>query len=343
LNTSRPDDETKFAPNRPGVFNRGACKVQHWIMPGSDFLPEPNRYHLFINYGCGWSHQAMLTLAVKGLLNVVSLSHLGLTRLGKNRSDPDYRGWSCPADPTGNGFKSAFDIYNAASDYGREQMTIPILFDKKTKRVVSNDPAHILMMFNASFQEWAENKEDLYPPELQEEIEAVNAVIYPGVNDGVYRCWFASEEAYKESARLLAEAFVWMEKRVTAEGDFLVGHRLTLADLRAFPHFFRFDVIYHKLMLKDPRGPYLKETNPNTIAWMERLYSIPAIKEMSDLEVAARFYLSEPDAECDVLHEKLKEPWMQTAEELLSKRQKQGLVVGACFKPTEGADLGAPV
>merc|ERR1712059_242524 len=147
--------------------------------------------------------------------------------------------------------------------------------------------------------------------ELREQIEEVNAVVFPGINDGVYRCWFAqTDEAYAEGYSGLRSALEWFEKRVQ-NTDYLCGGQLTLADVRAFPHLFRFDVIYHKLMLRDPRGEYLKGGSyPAILAWLERVGVQPPVKAVCDLAVAAHFYLSEPDSECDELYKTLKYSWM---------------------------------
>ncbi len=103
------------------------------------------------------------------------MSHTGLSRVGRRGTD-SYVGWSIPEDPTGNGFESAYDVYNAGMAYGRKQLTTLMLFDNVSKQVVSNDPAHILLMINDVFNEWAENEIGLYPEGLHDEIEAVNAV-----------------------------------------------------------------------------------------------------------------------------------------------------------------------
>merc|ERR1712217_304586 len=182
----------------------------------------------------------MLTIAIKGLDKVVSMSHTGLTRVGTRGTD-SYTGYPIADDPTGNGFMSAYDVYNAATEYGRSPLTTPMFFDKDTKKVVSNDPAHILLMLNSVFDEWAENEADLYPMSLQEEIERVNAVVFPGINDGVYRCWMAqTPEAYDEGYSGLRSALAWVEDRLQ-QSLFLCGDTLTMADIRAFPHLFRFD------------------------------------------------------------------------------------------------------
>lgn len=268
----------------------------------------------------------MLVLAVKGLQKVVSMSHTGLKTVGK-RGTENYTGWLIPEDPTGNGFTGAYDVYNKARDYGRRQLTTPMLFDKESKKVVSNDPAHILLMLNGLFNEWAENKIDLYPEQLRQEIEKVNAVVFPGINDGVYRCWFAgTDEAYAEGYTGVRNALKWVDTKLQSS-EYLCGSQLTLADLRAFPHIFRFDVIYHKLMLRDPRGEYIKDAHPAIVSWMQRLFGDPSIQSVCDLQVATRFYLNDPvtDEECDKLYTDLKLPWMPSIDELQRKRQQEAL------------------
>mmetsp|Transcript_23335 Transcript_23335/g.51282 ORF Transcript_23335/g.51282 Transcript_23335/m.51282 type:complete len:337 (+) Transcript_23335:183-1193(+) len=326
--TSRPDDETKYEPKAPGSFQRGPNRVQHWVGEGSPFPPASGRYHLFLNYGCGWSHQCMLLRSLKGLEEVVSMSHVGVSRLGQMGTDT-YQGWSVPYDPTGNGFQSAFDIYNHVSSYGRSQLTIPILFDKESRQGVSNDPAHILLLFNSAFNEWAgKPHDDFYPPNMQQEIEAINDVVFPGINDGVYRCWFASTpEAYEEGFAGLSTALRVLEERLEA-GPFLCGSVLSLADVRAFPHLFRFDVIYHELMLRDPKGPLLSERFPRILEWLKRVHELPGVAEVCDLQVATRFYFSNDKMSLEDVNKRyndFKLPWMPSLEELAAKRRSDGL------------------
>jgi len=332
----REDDETKYAPKAPEAFLRGPNQLQHWIQVGGAHAPAKGRYHLFINYGCGWSHQVMLLRALKGLEDVVSMSHLGVKRIGRMRT-PEYRGWFVPEDPTGNGFCSAFGIYNSNHEYGSSQLTIPILFDRELKKVVSNDPAQILLMLNSAFEEWAPTAVDFYPPGLQGEIEDMNGVVFPGINDGVYRCWLGgSDEAYQEGFAGLQAALSFVESRLQ-KSSFLCGEELTLADVRAFPHLFRFDVIYHKMMLREPRGPLLMDNCPATVRWLQRLFEIPAIQQTCDLEVATRFYFpaSMPDEECDDIYAKAKYSWMPLGAELETKRRAEELPEASARKDVD--------
>jgi len=193
-------------------------------------------------------------------------------------------------------------VYNSNLDYGQAQLTVPILFDKESKRMVSNDPAHILLMLNSSFDKWAERKEDFYPVDLQEE----------GF-DG------------------LQSALAVVEKQL-ASSPYLCVERLTLADLRAFPHLFRFDVIYHDLMLRVPRGPMLADTFPAIVAWLKRLFADAerGLQATCDLEVATRFYMQGPSSkwtqdDCDKRPAEFKYSWMPSAEELVAKRATEGV------------------
>eukprot|EP00928_Gymnodinium_smaydae_P027246 TRINITY_DN21126_c0_g1_i1.p1 TRINITY_DN21126_c0_g1~~TRINITY_DN21126_c0_g1_i1.p1 ORF type:complete len:367 (+),score=42.73 TRINITY_DN21126_c0_g1_i1:50-1102(+) len=336
---ARPDDEVALAPKAPGSFQRGACRVQRWITSdgaSSEFPCEAGRYHLFVNYGCGWCHQVMITRSLKKLDNIVSMSHVGCYRVGQ-RGTPDYGGWVIPpgCDPTGNDFRCARDIYNCAdATYGTDQLTIPILFDRVSKRVVSNDPAHIILMLDQIFESSAP---PLYPSHLREQIEAMNAVIYPGINDGVYRCWFGGmrdpdSPAFNEGFQAVQSTLKWLETDVLGKEDnpFLLSgsDTITLADVRAFPHLFRFDGIYQELMLRK-RGSKLGGGDfPLLMAWLRRLFEMPDIRRTCDLQFATRFYFSSLDAtECDAIYARERFAWMPDIEELNAKRQAEGMNV----------------
>ena len=196
-----------YMPKSEGAFKRGASNIQNWIVEGGEFPPEGDgRYHLFINYACGWSHRCMIVRALKGLEACVPMSHTGIV-LTTSSSSGEYRGWPLPHDGTGNGFRDTRDVYNSKNPgYGAgtptRQLSVPILFCTKTKKVVSNDSAQICVMLDAAFEGVvASPRVPLYPEALRDDIEAVNAVVYPGLNDGVYRTKFArTDAAYEESA-----------------------------------------------------------------------------------------------------------------------------------------------
>lgn len=349
---SRPDDETTFTPKAPGSFERGACNVQQWIDTESAgkhgesalFPPERNRYHVFVNYGCGWCHQVLLVRALRGLQESVSVTHVGCYR-GTHiapRGSPDYPGYMIPAGAdksSGCNFTCMREVYNAFDgQYGVDQLTIPVLFDKQTKRVVSNDPAQILLMLD----HWAEtlggNSADntLYPKDLQTQIEEVNAVVFPGVNNGVYCAWFGGttdSPAFEEGFELVQNGLKWIEARLTQNGPekpFLCATtRPTLADVRAFPHLFRFDGIYWELMMRSRGAKIFSSDFPLLAAWFRRMFeAVPGVKESCDLQVATRFYFSDlPVEQSDEIYDKKQAEtggWLPTREEWTQKRSGEG-------------------
>lgn len=322
----REDDETKYTPSIEGSFQRGPCNLQDWIGQG-EYAPDSGRYHVFINYGCGWCHQVMIAIQLKGLGDVISISHIGPKRLGE-RGTPSYGGYALASDPTGNGFKHAGDVYNSNRDYGVNQLTIPILFDKKTKKVVSNDPAHIILMINCIFEAGDSKAIDLYPPQRRIAIEAWNDIIFPGINDGVYRLWFPrTQEAYDDAYAILRQALHTVDEKLQ-QSRFLCGDEISLADVRAFPHLFRFDVIYHQLMLREPRGPMLN-TYPGIMRWLQEMFEDPRVNVTCDLVFATTFYMggSSPgrltNEEVETRYVENRYDWMPTLEQVYEKRERE--------------------
>lgn len=340
---ARPDDETTFVPKAPGSFQRGANNVQHWIDrdPGAEFPAEKGRYHLFLNYGCGWSHQVLMLRALRGLQEAVGVTHTGLYRHGA-RGTPEYEGFLIfpGTDTSGLGLTSMSDVYNRADGkYGKNQLTIPALLCKTTARVVSNDPAQILLMLDFLADELRGAPSDcpcLYPPSLQQEIEAVNAVVFPGINNGVYCCWFGGAgEAFQEGFDLVQAALLWMEERLAKGGPFLCGtERPTLADVRAFPHLYRFDSIYFELMMRQQGARIFGGSRfPHLSAWVRRMFALPEVWSACDLQVATRFYFSsKPVEESDAIYDRERElanaevAWLPTREEWAVKRAEEGMV-----------------
>lgn len=341
---ARPDDETKFTPKAAGSFQRGACNVQGWL--GSDeeseFRAEPGRYHAFLNYGCGWSHQVLLVRALRELQDAVGVTHVGCFRMGQ-RGTPEYGGYAIEAgDTSGLGLTNMREVYNLADGkYGVEQLTIPVLLDKKTKKVVSNDPAHILMMLDVLAEQLrggphASDQDPLYPPDLRKDIEAINDFVYPGINNGVYCCWIRqTEEAFQEGYDLVQKALQDLEKHFSTN-NYLVGGRLTLADVRAFPHLFRFDGIYFDFMLQGKGTRIFGGEHPqlpHVAAWLRRMFALSEVRSSCDLQVATRFYYSSsPPAKADAIYDKERELanaaelWLPACEDWAAKRESEGLV-----------------
>lgn len=319
-----------YAQKASGAFVRGASRIQSWIdgRPGAEFPAESGRYHLFINFLCGWSHRVMLVRRLKGLEECISMSHTGLNFVRQG----GYKGWSMPDDPTGNGFRTTFDVYNSNRDYGSSQLAVPILFDKKLKKVVNNDSAAICVILNAAFDEFAQNASlDLYPEALRADIEHVNSLLYANVQDGVYRAGFAStEEAHQEARTNLYAALDKAEALLDGKTWFC-GDTLTLADLRAFPHHFRFDAIYYFLFLRG-EGLTLQDHYPNLAAHVKRVYDLPGIKDQCDLHLATLGYATLPSkdkalnpANAEAIFQTHKWPWYPDVPDLLPNRRAHNL------------------
>lgn len=325
--------KSEALPKAPGAWIRGASRIQHWIQDSDDaeFPLQAGRYHLFINFLCGWSHRVMLVRAIKGLEDCISMSHTGLDFVG-SRALGTYAGWSIPTDPTGNGFTTTYDVYNSNNaGYGNSQLAVPILFDKVSNKVVNNDSAMICIMLNSCFDKFATHTIDLYPEPLRADIDAINDILYHHVQDGVYRCGFAStEEAHEEARTKLYRTLDQTEARLAGK-QWLCGDTLTLADVRAFPHHFRFDCIYFYLFLRGT-GKKLARDYPNIAAHVKRIYDLPAVKSTCDLHLAILGYSSLPSkkkilepSNVEAIFEQYKWSWYPDIPDLLANRADHGL------------------
>ena len=256
-----------------GRFVRQESAFRNWISPdgSTGFKPEPGRYHLYISYACPWAHRTLIVRKLKGLEDVVSVDPVHWL-MGEN-------GWQFSDDHPDRVNATAYlrEVYvKADSDYtGR--VTVPALWDKRTGTIVNNESAELIRMFNSEFNDIAKNPElDLYPPELREEIDAVNARVYDTVNNGVYKSGFATrQEAYEEAVDALFDSLDWLEERLSRQ-RYLAGERLTEADIRLFTTLLRFDPVYvgHFKCNKHRLVDY-----HNLWAFTREIYQLPGVKE----------------------------------------------------------------
>lgn len=208
----------------------------------SGFEAEPGRYHLYVSLACPWAHRAVIVRRLKGLEKVISMSVVDPIR--------DNRGWAFrdgpdhSIDPV-NGFQFLREAYLATDPTYEGRHTVPVLWDRKTNRVVTNDFPEITLQFHTEFEQWADPDVDLYPERLRPEIHEVNALVYEHVNNGVYKCGFATtQEAYEDAFDALFTTLDQLEARL-ARQRYLVGGQLTEADVRLFTTLVRFDVVYY--------------------------------------------------------------------------------------------------
>lgn len=278
-------DQWYNTKNSGGRFVRQDSKFRRWVSNdgSTDFPAEADRYHLYVAMACPWAHRTLIFRALRGLEEIIPVSVVAPDMLDK--------GWIFDDTHKDDLFGSTHlhEVYTrAASDYtGR--VTVPVLWDKKQNTMVNNESSEIIRMFNRSFTGLGEPlaETDYYPAHLREEIDEINDIIYHNINNGVYKCGFATtQQAYDESVTALFGAMDQMEARLQ-EREWLVGDQITEADWRFFTTLFRFDLVYHvhfkcsKKRLRD---------YPALWRYTRRLYHHPGIAETCDIAETRRHY-----------------------------------------------------
>jgi putative glutathione S-transferase len=288
-------DKWRDSEAKDGSFVRPDAKIRNWITatgepgPSGDrgFKAEANRYHLYIANSCPWAHRAVIFRHLKGLEDIVGVSVVNAIS-GAN-------GWTFEAgqgvipDPE---FGAAFlyEIYQRSDSTYTGQVTVPTLWDKAQKKLVSNESGEIIRMFNSAFDDIGAAEGDYYPKELRAEIDAVNERVYGAINNGVYRVGFAiSQQAYEEAYGNLFAALDQLEERLTRQ-TFLVGEQLTEADWRLFTTLVRFDYVYYGAFRCNKRRIV---DYPHLWRFVRQLYAMPGIADTTDVwSIKAHYYAS---------------------------------------------------
>ncbi|MGF7005372.1 glutathione S-transferase family protein [Aminobacter sp. BE322] len=276
-----------------GKFVRSHAQWRDWITvdgkpaPGRTrgFKAEPGRYHLYVSLACPWAHRTLIFRALKGLEDIISVSVVH-HYMGEN-------GWTFLAEDgaTGDtlyGLDYLHQIYTMADPTYSGRVTVPVLWDKKEKTIVSNESSEIIRMLNSVFDEWGDASLDFYPEALRGEIDATNELVYPSINNGVYRAGFATTQAaYEEAFNELFAALDTLEDRLSRQ-RYLVGDRLTEADWRLFTTLVRFDPVYVGHFKTNLRriADY-----PNLSNYLRELYQVPGVAEtVNMLHIKAHYY-----------------------------------------------------
>ncbi|KAJ1926713.1 S-glutathionyl-(chloro)hydroquinone reductase [Tieghemiomyces parasiticus] len=276
-------EATQKWANKNGEFNRPPSAYRHWITTDADarFQAEPGRYHLYASYGCPWAHRAIIVRALKGLKDVIGLSilHPVITDQGW-RFDKEHEFSDTVLDPNYN-YDYANQLYFQANPQHEGRFTVPILWDKREKTIVNNESSEIIRMLNSAFNAYitdpAQCTLDLYPVELRSDIDALNAWVYDDINNGVYKAGFAElQHAYETNCRQVFSALDRVEA-ILGEGEFLVGGRLTEADIRLFTTIVRFDVAYYGIFKCNIKA--IEKDYPHILRWARRVYQVPSIGE----------------------------------------------------------------
>ena len=281
------------ATDAKGGFVRQISSFRSWVTPDGapgptgtgGFAAESGRYHLYVCLACPWAHRTLIFRALKGLTPHIDVSAV--------HPDMLTEGWEFRTDfpgATGDrlfGLPYLRDIYLKADPHASGRVTVPVLWDKKTGTIVSNESAEIIRMFNSAFDGLTGNTDDYWPEDLRPQIEAMNARIYDTVNNGVYKAGFATtQEAYDEGVIPLFESLNWLEN-LLGQNRYLTGDRLTEADWRLFTTMVRFDPVYHTHFKCNRK--WLREF-PNLWGWTRDLYQIPGVAETVDFNHIVRHY-----------------------------------------------------
>ena len=233
-----------------GKFKRSDAAFRNWITADGSagptgtggFPAESGRYHLYVSYACPWAHRTLLYRTLKGLDDHISVSVV-------SPKMADETGWTFAGDlgsdaDTLNGADYLWQVYTKAVPDYTGRVTVPVLWDKQSQTIVSNESADIIRMFNSAFDGITGNTLDFYPPEKRDEIDRINARIYDDINNGVYKAGFATtQEAYTEAVTALFDALDWVES-ILAKQPFLTGSEPLEADWRLVTTLMRFDAVY---------------------------------------------------------------------------------------------------
>jgi glutathionyl-hydroquinone reductase len=271
-----------------GHFRRIDSPLRDWISPelGAEFLAEAGRYHLFIAWVCPWASRTTAYRVLKGLEDVISLSasHGVIGNQGWIFEDDTIPPFTVP--------HPLYRVYQEHDAHYTGKATVPTLWDKKTRRIVNNESADIIRMLNSAFDHITANRLDLYPEALRPEIDRWNELIYPTLNNGVYRAGFAStQNAYEEAACGVFATLDAMEAQLERT-RYLAGEYLTEADWRAFTTLVRFDVGYHGAFKCNLRRI---EDYPALRGYLRELYQWPGIAQTVKLEDIKRNYYALTD------------------------------------------------
>ncbi|QCP61243.1 glutathione S-transferase family protein [Pantoea sp. SO10] len=235
------------ATDQQGGFVRQTSSFRHWISAdgSSAFAAEPDRYHLYVALICPWASRTLLARSLKGLDKVISVSVVEPQLGAQGWRFGDYPG----ADRDWlNKAEYLHELYTRADADFTGRATVPVLWDKKTQTIVNNESADILRVLNSGFGALADDRIDLYPEDLRAEIDALNESIYPRLNNGVYRAGFATTQvSYQQAFNDVFSQLDELELRLQDGRTFLLGERLTEADIRLFVTLVRFDAAYHGL------------------------------------------------------------------------------------------------
>jgi putative glutathione S-transferase len=277
-----------------GGFVRQISSFRNWVTPDGaagpagegGFRAEPDRYHLYASFGCPWATRILIARKLKRLEDVVSVAIVEPAMTDQGWRFGDYPGADRDAV---NGATYFHEIYTRADPHFTGRATVPVLWDKEHATIVNNESADLLRIFNSGFGGLADPSIDLCPADLRADIDELNGEVYDSLNNGVYRAGFATTQVAYEEA--FAGVFATLDKleRRLSRGPYLIGERLTEADIRVFVTLARFDAAYHGVFKCNLRRI---ADHANLSAYLVRLIAIPAFRDTFNLDHVKRGYYS---------------------------------------------------
>ncbi|MGT2801602.1 glutathione S-transferase family protein [Streptococcus henryi] len=275
-----------------GNFVRTTTQFRNWVTADGSagptgkggFKAESGRYHLYISLACPWASRTLIMRALKGLEDHISISVVHPLMLENGWSFEEGDGVIADTELNKD---YLYQVYLAAQPNYSGRVTVPVLWDKKTKTIVNNESAEIMRMFNTAFNDLTGNTDDYYPEDLQADIDAMNDFVYPNINNGVYKAGFATSQAvYEKEVKALFQALDKLEALLSSQ-NYLVGNTFTEADIRLFTTLVRFDAVYYGHFKTNIRRLV---DYPNLWAYTKRIYNMPGIAETVNFDHIKQHY-----------------------------------------------------
>ena len=281
-------DQWYDTDNSSGEFRRQESRFRHWLTPKGEtgpngelgFKAEQGRYHLYVSLACPWAHRTLIFLQLKQLQDYIDVTVVEPIMLenGWEMNDPLY------------GLDFLYQLYLKADTHYEGRVTVPVLWDKQTQTIVSNESSEIIRMFNTAFNALTGDVTDYYPEALHETINTLNDRIYDTINNGVYRAGFATtQQAYEEAFHSLFDSLDWVEGLLTRQ-RYLAGNQLTETDWRLFTTLIRFDAVYFGHFKTNRQ---LLADYPAISGYVRELYQIPGVAQTVSFEhIKTHYYAS---------------------------------------------------
>ncbi|CAB4483027.1 glutathione S-transferase omega-like 2 [Rhizophagus irregularis DAOM 181602=DAOM 197198] len=279
LNKDQPEILKWASPD--GEFRRKASSFRNTISkdPNAIYTAEKDRYHLYVSWACPWAHRTVIVRSLKGLDNLIGLSVVSyiLGEKGWKFNTPEETPGAIP-DNVNNAQYLRELYFKSDPNYGG-RFTVPVLWDKKTQTIVNNESSEIIRIFNDAFDDFTPETKGVtyYPENLRTQIDEINEWVYDTVNNGVYKCGFATtQEAYNRNIEPLFKSLDRLEG-ILSKNEFLVGNTFTEADIRLWTTIIRFDPVYHTHFKTNKKT--IAHDYPNILRWARQIYQMPKISD----------------------------------------------------------------